>query len=111
LRMHHDGFCRSVAMMSSRAALMIFGMPNPSNDAVVDRWRLGLLCGSRIGANELGDSRFARLEAPQLRIRYAIDMGFEPGLWAPRDVEESTPADCSFGGRLKNLGAAVGVNI
>jgi hypothetical protein len=57
-----------------------------------------------------GDSRFACLKA-SLRLRYAIDKGFEPGFWAPSDVQEGTPADCSFGGRLKNLGAAVGVNI
>jgi len=56
----------------------------------------------------LGDSRFARLKAP-LRLRYAIDKGFEPGLWAPSAVEESTAADKSFGGRLKNLGIAAGV--
>jgi hypothetical protein len=43
-------------------------------------------------------------------LRYAIDKGFEPGLWAPKDVEDSTPEDKRFGGRLKNLGIAVGVN-
>jgi hypothetical protein len=59
---------------------------------------------------ELGDDVFARLKAP-LRLRYAIDKGFGPGLWAPSDVQEGTAADRSFGGRLKNLGAAVGVNI
>ena len=57
---------------------------------------------------ELGDNEFARIK-PQLRIRYAIDKGFGPGLWAPRDVEESRPEDRTFGGRLRNLGAAVGV--
>jgi hypothetical protein len=59
---------------------------------------------------ELGDSLFARLKAP-LRLRYAIDKGFEPGLWAPSDVQESRPADRSFAGQLRNLGAAVGVNV
>jgi hypothetical protein len=88
---------------------MIFGMPNPSNDAVVDRCRRGLFW-LKNWRKDLGDSRFARLK-PQLRIRYAIDKGFEPGLWAPRDVEESTAADRSFGGPLKNLGAAVGINV
>jgi hypothetical protein len=59
---------------------------------------------------ELGDDLFARQPAA-LKLRYAIDKGFEPGLWAPRDVQDSTAADRSFGGRLKNLGFAAGVNI
>jgi hypothetical protein len=101
--MHHDGFCRSVAMMSGRADLMIFGMPNPSNDAVVDVGDADCFVAQESAQRELGDSRFARLKAP-LRLRYAIDKGFEPGLWAPSDVEESRPEDRSFGGRLKNLG-------
>jgi hypothetical protein len=58
----------------------------------------------------LDDGIFARQPAA-LRLRYAIDKGFEPGLWAPSDVEESRPEDRSFGGRLKNLGFATGVNV
>jgi hypothetical protein len=52
------------------------------------------------------DGHFARQSAP-LKLRYALDAGFGPGLWAPSDVEDSTPEDRSFGGRLKNLGHAV----
>jgi hypothetical protein len=57
---------------------------------------------------ELGDSLFAR-QPGALKLRYALDHGFGPGLWAPNDVEDSTPRDRSFGGRLKNLGVAVGI--
>jgi hypothetical protein len=59
---------------------------------------------------ELGDDLFGRLKAA-LRIRYAVDKGFGPGLWRPSEVVESRPQDRTFGGRLKNLGVAVGVNI
>jgi hypothetical protein len=59
---------------------------------------------------ELGDNVFARLKGP-LKIAYAVDKGFGPGLWRPKDVEESRPEDRTFGGRLPNLGSAVGVNI
>jgi hypothetical protein len=51
-------------------------------------------------AKELGDQTFARQKAP-LRLRYAIEKS---------DVEESRPEDRSFGGRLRNLGVAVGVS-
>jgi hypothetical protein len=56
------------------------------------------------------DGTFAR-QPGALRLPYAIAKGFEPGLHAPSDGEDSTPADRSFGGRLKNLGVATGVNI
>ena len=56
------------------------------------------------------DGTFAR-QPNALRLRYAIDKGFEPGLNAPSDAEDSTPEDRSFGGRLKNLGVATGVNM
>jgi hypothetical protein len=56
------------------------------------------------------DGTFGR-QPGALRLPYAIAKGFEPGLWAPSDVEDSTPQDKSFGGRLKNLGVATGVNI
>jgi hypothetical protein len=56
------------------------------------------------------DGTFAR-QPGALRLPYAIVAGFGPGLNAPQDAEDSTPADRSFGGRLKNLGVATGVNI
>jgi hypothetical protein len=70
--------------------------------------RVAMWC--RQWRKELGDSLFARQPAA-LKLRYAVDRGFEPGLWAPGDVQDSTPADRSFGGRLKNLGFAAGPNI
>ena len=56
---------------------------------------------------ELGDDTFARQKVV-LKIRYAIDKGFEPGLWRPADIE-TLPADGTFAGRLRNFGFAVGV--
>ena len=45
-----------------------------------------------------------------MRLRFAMEKGFEPGVWRPSDVEGwSRPEDRSFGGRLRNLGVAVGV--
>ena len=61
------------------------------------RWRL-----------ELGDDQFARLKPP-LRLRYAVDKGFGPGLWRPSEVEMSTAADRSFAGWMRNLKSAVGI--
>ena len=46
-----------------------------------------------------------------VRLRFAMEKGFEPGVWRPSDVEESRPEDRSFGSRLRNLGVAVGVNL
>jgi hypothetical protein len=56
------------------------------------------------------DGTFAR-QPGALRLPYAIAKGFEPGLYAPRDVEDSTAQDKSFQGRLKNLGIAAGVPV
>jgi hypothetical protein len=55
----------------------------------------------------LEDQTFGRLK-PELRIPYAVDRQFGPGLWAPSDVDDSTAAGKSLRGRLRNLGSAVG---
>jgi hypothetical protein len=77
-----------------------FPMGAPRTALWLRRWRLELA----------DDGTFAR-QPGALRLPYAAAKGFEPGLWAPSDVEESAAADRSFGGRLKNLGIATGVNI
>ena len=53
------------------------------------------------------DNTLSRLKRP-LKLRYAIDAGLAPGLWAPADVQESRPEDRTVGGMLRNLGVAVG---
>jgi hypothetical protein len=53
------------------------------------------------------DERFDLLKPP-LRIRYAIDKGFEVGLWRPEDIK-TKPEDHTFAAKLRNLGWAVGV--
>ena len=59
--------------------------------------------------SSMDDITFGRLKRP-LKLRYAIEHGWGPGLWRPSDVEEPRPADRSFSGRLRNLGVAVGIN-
>jgi hypothetical protein len=54
----------------------------------------------------LDDTHFGRLK-PELRLPYSISQGYDPGCWHPRDVE-TTEADASFWGKLRNLGQAVG---
>jgi hypothetical protein len=53
----------------------------------------------------LDDRVFGKLR-PQVRIKYALDNDWQPGLWRPEDIS-TTPADATFGAKLKNLGSAV----
>jgi hypothetical protein len=43
---------------------------------------------------------------PDLRLRYAIEHDFQPGIWRPSDVEVKKE-DQTFGAKLRNLGSAV----
>ena len=93
--------CHSVAnLVRDQLGYERFPMGAPRTSLWLRRRRLELV----------DDGTFARQPGP-LRLPYAIAKGFEPGLYAPSDVEDSTAADRSFGGRLKNLGIATGVNI
>ncbi len=53
----------------------------------------------------LNDMQFSHVRKP-LRLPYAIEHGYEPGLWRPEDVK-TTAEDRSFFGKLRNLGQAV----
>jgi hypothetical protein len=55
----------------------------------------------------LHDETYPKLRHP-LRLRYAIEKNFQPGLWRPDDIK-TLPADRTFGGRLRNTGSAVGI--
>ena len=58
--------------------------------------------------SSMGDVTFARLKRP-LRLRFAVEQRWGPGLWRPADVENSRPEDRGFHGKLRNLGSAVGI--
>lgn len=53
----------------------------------------------------LDDQQLNMIKKP-LRLRYAIEQGYEPGLWRPDDVK-TRPEDATFAGRMRNLGQAV----
>ena len=57
----------------------------------------------------LGDDTFPKLKAP-LRLRYALDHDWRPGLYRPEDVK-ATAKDATFGEKLKNWGEAVGIPV
>jgi hypothetical protein len=44
--------------------------------------------------------------AATLKLKYAVEHDFRPGLWLPSEVEVK-PEDKTFGARLRNLGSAV----
>jgi len=53
----------------------------------------------------LSDPQWLNIRGP-LKLKYACERGFEPGLWLPSEVEIKAE-DKTFGARLKNLGSAV----
>ena len=42
----------------------------------------------------------------ELRLSYAVQHGFDPGLWEPSEIV-AKPEDKTFGSRLRNLGSAL----
>ena len=42
-----------------------------------------------------------------LRLPYAVERNFEPGMWLPSDIETKAE-DRTFMAKLRNLGSAVG---
>jgi hypothetical protein len=95
-----------------------FWLAHSIADAVRDAAGAGVAQFTALGAprtslwlqdwrQEQGDTTFANMRS-QLRIRYAAENGWGPGLWRPSDIS-TTAADRSFAGRLQNTGRAAGV--
>jgi hypothetical protein len=53
----------------------------------------------------LSDLQWLNIRGP-LKLNYACEHGFAPGLWLPSEVKV-TAEDKTFGARLRNLGSAV----
>jgi hypothetical protein len=53
----------------------------------------------------MDDPQWLSIRGP-LRLKYACEHDFGPGLWLPSEVEVK-PEDKTFTSRLRNLGAAV----
>jgi hypothetical protein len=53
----------------------------------------------------LADLQWLNVRGP-LRLKYACEHDFGPGLWIPSEIEVK-PEDKTFGARLRNLGSAM----
>ena len=68
----------------------------PPQALVFRNWKLWLF-----------DGEFGRVK-PELRLRYALEHDFQPGVWRPQDIKVKAE-DQTFGATRRNLGSAVGV--